>query len=68
MSVKTIVKVTLEIATKSSWGDNTTVAQVKKQSLDEADIILAKAFEKDGNTMKMMRKPEYVSIIFNEDL
>jgi len=43
------VTVSLEIRVNDSWGDNCTVAQVKKQAADSANGILRRAVETEGN-------------------
>lgn len=68
MSVKTTVRVTLEIDTKQGWGDNCTMAQVKKQSMDSVNTILAKAFEKDPNHIKRISTVECINISYTEDI
>lgn len=66
MSVKTKVVVELEIQTGSSWGDDCTVSQIKKQSFHEAKLILSKAIDNNKN-IRYNSSPKLLNIIINED-
>lgn len=67
MSVRTKVKVTLEILTTGKWGDKCTVDQVKRQSLDEATTILTKAMNTNPAHIRQISKVECINIIYSDD-
>lgn len=67
MSVRTKVNVELEITTGSNWGDDCTIAQVKKQSLDDAKRILSKTID-TNNLIRIAADPKVLNIIIIEDL
>lgn len=64
MTVRTRVQVILDIKTEACWGDDCTIAQVKKQSLDSANQILMAAIEKN-NRITIISKVECLTIIMN---
>lgn len=65
MSVRTKVNVELEITTGSNWGDDCTIAQVKKQSLHDAIRILSKVIG-SNNLIKIVNAPIITNIIIEE--
>ena len=65
MSVRTKVRVVLDIKTNSAWGDDTTIAQVKKQSLDDAMLILTKAI-KTNDSIHLSAQAECINVIVSE--
>lgn len=65
MSVKARVVVTLDIDVDGTWGDDCTVAQVKKQAIDNANHMLTKNLT-SSNDIKIVGKLSCVNIIYTE--
>ena len=63
MTVHAEVHVKLKIAVRDSWGDNCTVAQVKKQALDSANSVL-KAQLSNNQDISMTCEPELTKIVY----
>lgn len=64
MSVTTRVRLVVEIGTDSTWSDETTVAQIKKQSLDSAYKTIRKALE--GKSVKIIEDMQCLTMIMDE--
>ncbi len=54
MSVKARASITIEIECKSNWSDNTTVEQVKKQAIVDAEEVINKAFNLKGTLFNVI--------------
>lgn len=67
MSVKTKIKVVLEIESDSTWPDECTIRQIKKQSLAGALEMLNKTLERGPGHITLVSAPECISIQFQED-
>ena len=62
MATTATVKVTLEIKADSTWGDDCTVGQVKKQAIDSARKIIGKALDKSPNNIDLIGQIECINI------
>lgn len=65
MPAKARVTVTLDIDASSTWGDDCTVGQIKKQALDDANMKLTKALGSQTD-IKIIGKFKCVSINYTE--
>lgn len=63
MTVHAEVHVKLKIAVRDSWGDDCTVAQIKKQALDSANGILRTQLA-NSPSITMSAEPELTTIIY----
>ena len=63
MSNTAKVWVSLELSVDSSWGDKTTIAQVKQQAIDDAKGMLHRSFGAGNKKIKILNRPECVRII-----
>ena len=66
MSITAVVEVKLEIQVEGVWGDDCTVAQVKKQAHEEANKVLNKAFNFGRPSIKIVSKAEIVSLKYKK--
>lgn len=63
MTVHAEVHVKLKISVRDCWGDNCTVAQIKKQALDSANGILRTQLSNSPD-ISMTAEPELTTIIY----
>ena len=67
MSVKTKIQVVLEIESDSTWPDECTVAQIRKQSMDGAMVAINRTLERGMDYISVLGDPKCISINFSED-
>ena len=65
MSVKAKATVTIEIDVNSTWNDATTVAQVKKQAIDDAKGVIRKLHGDHNYRIKVIGEPDISVITFD---
>jgi hypothetical protein len=65
MSVKAKATVTIEIDVNSNWNDATTVAQVKKQAIDDAKGVIRRLHGDDSYRIKVIGEPDITVITFD---
>lgn len=67
MSVTATVEVKLKIRVGSTWGDDCTVSQVKKQAMDSANVMLNRLLENQrSKEISIVAKAECVSVEYYE--
>ncbi len=64
MSVTAKATITIEINCSSSWNDNTTIDQVRKQAIKDAFNALNKMQEESNGVFKVIGNPEIKIISF----
>lgn len=65
MSTNAKVSVTLEINAKSCWSDETSVAQVKKQAVDDAIQELNRLANDANYRIKLIGDPKVTVVTFD---
>ncbi len=67
MSVQAKVTVTLLIDCSSTWNDNTTIDQVRRQAIDDAHAVLRRMQDACRSRMTVQGKPKVSIISFDPD-
>ena len=57
--------VTIDIHCKSNWSDETTVAQVKKQAIDDALGVIRKLHADDKYNISVIGEPKITVVTFD---
>lgn len=62
-SVYARVKLELEIRVNSTWSEDTTMAQIKKQAIEDAKGIIRNTMDKEGCRTTLLAEPIFTAIL-----